>query len=97
MEWSRSLILDAVLALLCVAAVSFCVPLLWAKLGEARFQRLQRWIATGVEAAEQLFGSGEGARKKDWVLSLLLDRGLVQSADEVTALLESEVFRLQQK
>lgn len=97
MEWSRSLIIDAALTLLCAAAVAFGVPLLRAKLGEARFQRLQRWIETAVAAAEQLFGSGEGARKKDWVLSLLLDRGLVKQADEVTALLESEVFRLQQK
>jgi hypothetical protein len=97
MEWSRSLITDAALAALCAAVILFCVPLLRAKLGEERFRKLQGWIAIGVEAAEQLFGSGEGQRKKEWVLSLLLDRGLVKSADEVTALLESEVFRLQSK
>ena len=96
MDW-RSLTVQAAFVLLVAAAGAFGVPLLRAKLGEERFQRLQSWIAIGVEAAEQLFGGGEGPRKKDYVLSLLLDRGLVKSADEVTALLESEVYRLQQK
>lgn len=94
MDW-RSLILQTAVVLLVAAAGAFGVPLLRAKLGEDRFRRLQSWVAVGVEAAEQLFGSGEGPRKKDYVLSLLLERGLVHSADEVTALLESEVYRLQ--
>ena len=96
MEW-RNLIAQAAVVLLFAAAGAFGVPLLRAKLGEVRFQTLRRWVAIGVEAAEQLFGGGEGPRKKDFVLSLLLDCGLVKSADEVTALLESEVYRLQNK
>lgn len=92
-----SMLLSALAGLVCMTLVLLCVPLLKARLGEDRFRALQRWITIGVEAAEQLFGNSEGARKKDWVLSLLLDRGQVKSADEVTALLESEVFRLQNR
>ena len=60
-----------------------------------RFQALQNRVAVGVAAAEQLFGSGEGQKKKDYVLSTLLGRGLVNNVDDVTALIESEVYRLQ--
>lgn len=94
MEGSWSMILNAAIAFLCVALVSFCVPLLKTRLGEDRFAALQSWIAIGVQAAEQLFGSGEGQKKKDYVLSLLLDKGLVNRPDDVTALLESEVYQL---
>ena len=97
MEEIWSMLISAMIGLVCAALVLFCVPLLRAKLGEDRFQALQRWITIGVEAAEQLFGSGEGQRKKDYVLSLLLESGLVRRTDEVTALLESEVYRLQNK
>jgi len=97
MDGIWSMIGTAVIFLVCTAILSFCIPLLKAKLGEDRFAALQTWIAVSVQAAEQLFGSGEGRKKKDYVLSLLLDRGLVRSADEVTALLESEVYRMQNK
>jgi hypothetical protein len=94
LDGSRGIILNAAITLLCAAIVSFCVPLLKARLGEARFETLQNWISIGVQAAEQLFGSGEGQKKKDYVLSMLLDMGLVKRPDDVTALLESEVYQL---
>lgn len=95
MDWNWSLILQAVVSLVCVLILTVCVPLLKARLGEERFQALQNRVAVGVAAAEQLFGSGEGQKKKDYVLSTLLGRGLVNNVDDVTALIESEVYRLQ--
>ena len=96
MDWNWSLIANAAITLLCTAVLAFCVPVLKAKLGEDRLQALQHWIAVGVQAAEQLFGSGEGQRKKEYVLSLLLSKGLVYDVDSVTALLESEVYQMNQ-
>ena len=95
MEWNWSLILNAAVSLICVLILTVCVPLLKARLGEARFQALQNRIAVCVAAAEQLFGSGEGQKKRDYVLSTLLERGLVKDVNDVTALMESEVYRLQ--
>lgn len=95
MEYNWSLILNAAISLVCALILTVCVPLLKAKLGAERFQALQNRIAICVAAAEQLFGSGEGQKKKDYVLSQLLDRGLVKDVDDVTALIESEVYRLQ--
>jgi hypothetical protein len=95
MDWNWSLILNAAVSLVCGLILTVCVPLLKARLGEERFQTLQNRVAICVAAAEQLFGSGEGQKKKDYVLSLLLSRGLVKDVDDVTALIESEVYRLQ--
>ena len=96
MSWNWNLIANAAVTLVCLGVLTFCVPVLKAKLGEERLQTLQSWVAVGVQAAEQLFGSGEGARKKDYVLSLLLSKGLVRNVDDVTALLESEVYQMNQ-
>ena len=94
MSWNWSLIANAAITLLCTIILAFCVPVLKARLGEERLAKLQSWIAIGVQAAEQLFGSGEGERKKDYVLSLLLSKGLVRDVDDVTALIESEVYQM---
>ncbi len=95
MEYNWSLIFNAGISLVCALILTVCVPLLKAKLGAERFAALQNRIAVCVAAAEQLFGSGEGQQKKDYVLSLLLERGLVKDIDDVTTLIESEVYRLQ--
>ena len=96
MNWDWSLIANAAVTLVCTAVLVFCVPVLKARLGEEKLGKLQSWIAVGVQAAEQLFGKGEGQRKKEYVLSLLLSKGLVRNVDDVTALLESEVYQMNQ-
>ena len=47
MEWNWSLILNGVVCLVSVLLLTFCVPLLKARLGEARFQALQNFVAAG--------------------------------------------------
>jgi hypothetical protein len=47
-----------------------------------------------VAAAEQLFGSKTGQQKKEYVVAFLLSKGIVADIDEVTALIESEVYKL---
>ena len=64
MDWNWSLILNAAVSLVCALILTVCVPLLKARLGEERFQTLQNRVAICVAAAEQLFGSGEGQKKK---------------------------------
>ena len=97
MEWNWDLILNAAVSLVCALVLTVCVPLLKTKLGAERFEALQNRIAVCVAAAEQLFGSGEGEKKKDYVLSQLLNRGLVKDVDDVTALIESAVYKLQNR
>ena len=57
-------------------------------------QKLIFWIETAVKAAEQIYGSKAGQQKKDYVVAFLLSKGIVADVDEVTALIESEVYKL---
>lgn len=96
MKIDLTLIIEAALMLLSAALTAFVLPVLRQKLSAEQAERLRDWVRVGVAAAEQLFGSKTGQQKKDYVLSFLLSKGLVVDVDEVTALIESEVYRLSQ-
>ncbi len=96
MKLDLTLIIEAALALLSAVLTAFVLPVLKKRLTAEQTERLRDWVRVGVAAAEQLFGSKTGQQKKDYVLSLLLSKGLVVDVDEVTALIESEVYRLSQ-
>ena len=66
------------------------------KLSAEQRENLKKWVRVAVAAAEQLYGSKKGQEKKDYVVSFLLSKGLVFNIDEVTALIESEVYKLSQ-
>ena len=66
------------------------------KLSSEQRENLKQWVKVGVAAAEQLYGSKTGQQKKEYVVSFLLSKGLVFNVDEVTALIESEVYKLTQ-
>ena len=96
MKFDLTLIIETAFALLSAVLTAFVLPVLRRKLSAEQTERLQTWVRVGVAAAEQLFGSKTGQQKKDYVLSFLLSKGLVVDVDEVTALIESEVFKLSQ-
>ncbi len=96
MKIDLTLIFEAAVALLSAVLTAFVLPVLRRRLTNEQTERLQNWVRVGVAAAEQLFGSKTGRQKKDYVLSFLLSKGLVVDVDEVTALIESEVFKLSQ-
>lgn len=62
---------------------------------------MRQWIKDGVNAAEQLFGSGQGPDKKAYVLDLMKDKCISGSCDlsqdAINALIESEVLALKEK
>ena len=96
MKIDLTLIIETAFALLSAVLTAFVLPVLRRRLSAEQTERLQTWVRVGVAAAEQLFGSKTGQQKKDYVLSFLLSKGLVVDVDEVTALIESEVFKLSQ-
>ena len=96
MKIDLTLIIEAALMLLSAVLTAFVLPVLRQRLSAEQTERLREWVRVGVAAAEQLFGSKTGQQKKDYVLSFLLSKGLVVDVDEVTAMIESEVYRLSQ-
>lgn len=72
----------------------FLIPQLKNMLSEEKREKLLYWTEVAVRAAEQIYGGKTGKQKKEYVISFLLSKGIVFDVDEVTALIESEVQRL---
>lgn len=89
-------LLCAILSLASVIVTTFLVPLLRAKLSDASLARLKDWAGVAVNAAEQLYGSASGAKKKAFVLSFLEKRGFHVDSDAVNAAIENAVRRLKE-
>ena len=87
-------IIEAVVVLLSALVTTFLLPYIRQKLSDEKRQKLIFWIETAVKAAEQIYGSKAGQQKKDYVVAFLLSKGIVANVDEVTALIESEVYKL---
>lgn len=94
MEFDFTKLLECIVALLSAAVTTFLIPYLKQRLTEEKQKRLLFWVQTAVRAAEQLFGSSAGKQKKEYVVAFLLSKGIVFDVDEVTAMIESEVYKL---
>lgn len=51
-------------------------------------------IDNAVEAAEQVFGSGQGSLKKSYVIKKLTEMGVKAGAELIEILIESAVYKL---
>lgn len=94
MEFDFTNLIECLITLLSALATAFLIPFFKQKLSDEKQQKLQFWVQVAVTAAEQLFGSKAGQQKKDYVVAFLLSKGIVVDVDEVTALIESEVYKL---
>lgn len=94
MEFDFTNLIECLITLLSALATAFIIPFFKQKLSDEKQQKLQFWVQVAVTAAEQLFGSKAGQQKKDYVVAFLLSKGIVVDVDEVTALIESEVYKL---
>ena len=87
-------IFEGIIMLLSAVITTFLIPMLKQKLSNDKRDKLIFWVRTAVKAAEQIYGSKTGQQKKDYVVAFLLSKGIVIDIDEVTALIESEVYKL---
>ncbi len=94
MNFDLTDIMECVITLLSAIVSAFIIPYIKANLSDSKRSQLTFWIKTAVKAAEQLYGSKTGQQKKEYVVSFLLSKGIVVDVDDVTALIESEVYRL---
>jgi uncharacterized membrane protein len=91
-------VIEALITLISALITLFVIPKLTQylreKLTAEQMTALKQWVKIAVTAAEQLYGSKTGQQKKEYVVSFLLSKGIVFDVDEVTALIESEVYKL---
>lgn len=94
MKIDYTFIFELIITLISALISCFLIPTLKSKLSEEKRSQLLYWVNVAVKAAEQLYGSKAGKQKKEYVVSFLLSKGIVFDVDEVTALIESEVYNL---
>lgn len=94
MEKDYTIIIEIALTIISALVTGFLIPWLKTKLNNEKHQQLSYWVNTAVKAAEQIYGSKTGQQKKEYVVSFLLSKGIVFDVDEVTAMIESEVYKL---
>lgn len=87
-------IFELIITILSAVISCLIIPYLKKSLSEEKREKLLYWTEIAVRAAEQIYGSKTGKQKKEYVISFLLSKGIVFDIDEVTALVESEVQKL---
>ena len=87
-------IIEALIGLVSLIITGFLIPYLRQKLSNEKREKLRSWVNIAVAAAEQLMKNKSGLEKKEYVLGFLLSKGLVFEVDEVTAMIEAEVYKL---
>lgn len=94
MTFDFTALFEILISILSVIVSCFLIPWLKEKLSAEKLEKLVKWVKIAVEAAEQLYGSGTGQQKKEYVVSFLLSKGIKFDANEVEAIIESSVLQL---
>ena len=84
----------ALVTLISGLLTTFLIPYLKQRLSAAQQERLAALIRVGVFAAQQLFSTDEGTRKKAYVIQLLQDEGYEINSEEIDARIEAELMAL---
>lgn len=90
-------IFEAIITIVSLLVTSFLIPYIKQRLSVEKYEDLKKWVNVGVKAAEQIYGSKTGQEKKEYVVSFLKSKGITFDIDEVSALIESEVYKLTNK
>lgn len=88
-------IIKAVFALIGIILTCIVIPYIRSKTTVEQQAAINGWVATAVEAAEQLYiGSGRGAEKKQYVLNWLTSHNIKFDSNKVDAMIEAAVYEL---
>lgn len=87
-------VFQAIIYVLLVLVSLFVIPYIKAKVGNENMTDFLRWVDIGVAAAEQLYNSFEGEKKKQYVIDLLEEKGFSVDENSLDASIEAAVRRL---
>jgi len=90
-------ILNAIIALAAALITGFLIPWIKTKIGTAKLEQVQHWVAIAVQAAEKIYQDeleDVGAKKKLYVEDFLAAKGfkLNLSSADLNALIEAAVY-----
>ena len=91
-NWSP--LFNGLIALAGVILTAYIIPLLKQSLSSKQLENVRLAVNTSVRAAEMLFGTEQGAAKKQWVLDYLASQNIVVDEEQLNALIEEAVYEL---
>lgn len=88
-------IVNAVITLIAAIVTTFLIPWIKSKIDAAKLAQIVEWVGIAVRAAEQIYKeSGMGAKKKQYVLDFLEDKGFTLDPNSINAMIEAAVKEL---
>ena len=87
-------ILNAVIALAAALITAFLIPWIRKKIGAENMDDFLQWVEIAVAAAEQLYESTDGEKKKEYVVDFLEDKGFKFNMEELENAIEAAVLHL---
>lgn len=87
-------IIEAAIVLIAAIVTTFVVPWIRSKAKNEDMTIFLRWVEIAVAAAEQLYESTDGEKKKQYVLAYLHDKGYTVDADDLENAIEAAVLKL---
>ncbi len=84
-----------IISLIGILITYVLVPFLKARTTETQQKQAEFWVKVAVEAAEQIINkAGAGLDKKAYVLSVLNEKGIKVTAEQLDTLIEAAVYQL---
>lgn len=87
-------IIQALIALVATLVSVFLIPYIKRKVGAENMAEFLRWVDIAVAAAEQLYDSADGKKKKEYVLAYLEGKGVSFDMADVDMAIEAAVNKL---
>lgn len=87
----------AVIAVICAILTCVIVPCIESKTSVQQREHMLRWVEIGVAAAQQLYHTADGTKRKEYVLKFLADKGYDIHIKDVDAAIEAAVLKLHQQ
>lgn len=87
-------IIEAIIGLAAAVITCFVVPYIKSKTTAAQQAEIKGWATIAVAAAEQIYASGDGAAKKQYVVDFLAAHGVTVDEAKIDAYIEGAVYEI---
>lgn len=88
-------LVEALIGLAATAITVFLIPWLRERYGNEKLTKAQFWVETAVEAAEKIYGAGNGADKLAYAEDFLATKNIKLDVDTLVAMVNAEIKRLE--
>lgn len=88
-------LVEALIGLAATVITVVLIPWLRERYGNEKLAKAQFWVETAVEAAEKLYGAGNGAEKLAYAENFLAAKNIKLDMDTLLAMINAEIKKLE--